>query len=78
MGRPGIVETLKMIGRDLRHSPLANIAYNITTLDDMSPGGLLLTCEGALLPVDTATHQPGHQFFFSRIFVLRQNNEGDR
>ncbi|KAF8521009.1 hypothetical protein JB92DRAFT_2892419 [Gautieria morchelliformis] len=76
-GRFEIVETLKTLGPDQHHSPLADIAYNIATLGDMSPGGLLLTCEGALIPVDRPIHQQEHQYF-SRIFVLKQNDGASR
>ncbi|KAF8591300.1 hypothetical protein K439DRAFT_1627025 [Ramaria rubella] len=78
-GPSAIVETLvKSIGPDLHHSPLADIAYNIAALDDMSPGGLLLTCEGSLVPVNHAGHPQQPQQFFSRTFVLKQNLEDNR
>ncbi|KAF8524272.1 hypothetical protein BU17DRAFT_84871 [Hysterangium stoloniferum] len=72
-----IVQTLKKLGTDLHHSPQVDISYSITPLDDMREGGLLMTCEGALVPVNSSISdfRPPERFF-SRIFVLRRN-DGD-
>ena len=77
-GRSEIAKTLNKIRAELRHPPLAEIACSIASLDDMSPGGVLLTCNGALLPVDRPPHRQEHHSFFSRVFVLRQNQEDNR
>lgn len=77
-GRSAIVETLKNIRPDRHHSPSADITYNIATLDDMSPGGLLLTCEGILIHMNPTMQKPRDQWRFSRIFVLKQSDEGGR
>ncbi|KIJ36731.1 hypothetical protein M422DRAFT_34100 [Sphaerobolus stellatus SS14] len=70
IGPDAIVKTLKTIETDVHHS--SAITYTITALDDMNVGGLLLTCQGSLLPNYRAPDQE-RRLVFNRIFVLMQN-----
>ncbi|GJJ14962.1 hypothetical protein Clacol_009232 [Clathrus columnatus] len=70
-----IGQTIQKLDDALHHSIKGSISYEMTNLDDVDSGAILLTCDGTIVPRNHS-HAPTHSF--SRIFVLRRNSNHDR
>lgn len=69
-----ISQAIQNIDDGLHRSIKSNISYDMTPLDDVDPGAMMLVCDGTVVPRDHST--PTHTF--SRIFILRRNTNHDR
>lgn len=68
VGPDAIVKILQCIDSEVHHS--STFSHTIATLNDMDPGGLVMTCQGMLLPRQAGQAQ---DILFSRILVLMKN-----
>lgn len=68
IGPDAIVKTLQCIDSEVHHS--STFSHTVATLSDMDPGGLVMTCQGMLLPRQAGQ---ARYIFFSRILVLMKN-----